>query len=181
MTKNLFDDFLMFFLAGCSLFYIPGQQFYAPQEMFFQYGVMGIFALSFITPRLREANNTWLAVILFYTIANTVLFHFTPEIRMKLLNMFLGFVLIKEVSERTSLDFKRIGNFLALLCSLNVVWIALQLNGLDPIFQSLNKEAMPQVDIVGFMGLKANLGVLAALSFPFIFYSRPFYKFLQCR
>jgi hypothetical protein len=155
------------------MFYIPGQQFYAPQEVAFQYGVMGLLGICYFIPRRRELSSFFLGAILLYALINTVLFHFKPEHRMILLNMFLGFVFIKEVAERVDLNLKSIGNMLALFCALNVVWIAFQLHNIDPVFSSSNPQNMPQVDVVGWMGLKSNLGTLAALSFPFIFFSSP--------
>lgn len=169
-----FDTYLKFFLIGCTTFYIPGLHFYAPQEMFFQYGVMGFLAVCLFVPRTRPFTNFYLALILAYVILNTVLFHFTPNSRLKLLNFFLGVALIKELAERVDLDFKAIGNLLALFCALNVIWLALQIHNIDPIFKSSMPQNMPEPDQVGFMGLKANLGCLAAMAFPFIFAANPF-------
>lgn len=174
IKQKLFDVYLKFFLLGCMVFYVPGQQFYVPQEMFFQYGVFGFLVISWIVERKRDVSNFYFGAILGYALLNTILCHFTPESRMKLLNLFLGSILIKEISERITLDFKSIGKFLALFCAFNVFWLVLQIKGVDPIFTSLFRDKMPQIDHVGFMGLKANLGVLAALCAPFIYYSNPF-------
>jgi len=134
---------------------------------------MGLLGICYFVPRKMSINNIYLGFVFLYALVNTIFFHFNPENRMILLNMFLGFVLIKELMERIDLDFKMIGNFLALFCAFNTIWIGLQLNNIDPVFSSISPENMPQVDIVGFMGLKSNLGTLAALSFPFIFTASP--------
>lgn len=169
----IFDLFLKVFLIGCTVFFIPGQEFYGPQEVFFQYGAMALLAISYATKREREVTNKFLGMFFLYALANTILFHFNPVSRIKVLNLFLGMFLIKETSERMTLNFEMVGNLLALFCALNVAWIGLQLNQIDPIFSSMNPQNMPQVDTVGFMGLKANLGCLAALAFPFIFEASP--------
>ena len=156
------------------IFYIPGMQFYIPQELWFQYGTMLMLAICYFVPRKRQINNVWLGLILGYAVFQTIFCNFAPENRVILLNFFLGFFLIRELSERIDLNFKSIGNLLALFCAFNVAWIGLQINNLDPVFNSLFPGNMPQVDAVGFMGLKSNLGSLAALSFPFIFYANPF-------
>lgn len=173
MTTSIFNIYLKFFLLGCMTFYIPGSAFYGPQEVFFQYGVMGLFGIGFFVPKKRNINNVFLGCVFLYALVNTILFKFEPPNRMILLNMFLGFVLIRELAERIDLDFKKIGELLALFCAFNVVWIALQLNQFDPVFSSNSPQNMPQIDIVGWMGLKSNLGTLAALSFPFIFSASP--------
>lgn len=169
----IFNNYLKIFIIGCMTFYIPGQQFYEPQETFFRYGAMVLFGLCFFIPKRREINNLWLGLILIYACFNTVLFHFQPENRNTLLNLFLGSVVVKEVAERIDLDLRWLGNLLAVFCAVNVLWIALQIHNFDPIFSSVNSQNMPQVDIVGFMALKSNLGTLAAFSFPFIWFVSP--------
>jgi len=170
----LFDTFLKVFLIGCSVFFIPGEQFYGAQEMFFQYGVISFLALTWALPRKREVTNKWFGVVIAYAVLNTVIFHFNPEARIKLLNLFLGAFFIKEMAERIDLNFKTMGNLLALFCAFNVFWLILQIRNIDPVFTSAFRENMPQIDKVGFMGLKANLGVLAAISAPFIYFANPF-------
>ena len=172
--SRLFDIYIKFFLLGCTIFYIPGQQFYAPQEIFFQYGVMGMLGICYFVPRKRQVNNLFLGMVFLYALIQTILFHFQPANRMILLNMFLGFLLIREVTERVDLNLKSIGEMLALFCAFNTIWLALQIHNIDPVFSSVSPENMLAVDTVGWMGLKSNLGTLAALSFPFIFYSSPF-------
>src|SRR3990167_2077605 len=174
IKRVAFDIFLKVFLIGCFVYFIPGQQFYAPQEMFFQYGTLALVALCWIIPRKREVSNLYFGIILIYALANTVLMHFVPETRMKLLNLFFGAILIKELAERIDLNFKTIGNLLALFCAFNVFWLCLQIRQIDPVFTPMFAQNMPQIDKVGFMGLKANLGVLAALCAPFIYISNRF-------
>ena len=174
MAEFIFRNYLKVFLVGCMAFYIPGMQFYLPQELWFQYGVMVLLGICYFVPRKRQISNVWLGTILLYAVFQTILQNFNPENRVILLNFFLGFLLIRELAERIDLNFKSIGNFLALFCALNVVWIILQLYNVDPVFNSLFPKNMIQIDAVGLMGLKSNLGTLAALSFPFIFYANPF-------
>lgn len=174
MIEIIFQAYLKLYILGCMTFYIPGSQFYGPQEMFFQYGAMGLLGIGYFVPRKREAGNLFLGLILLYAILNTVLFHFEPHNRMILLNLFLGFLVIREVSERIDFNIRNIGKMLFLFCLFNVLWLALQINNIDPVFSSVSPEHKPEVDAVGWMGLKSNLGSLAALSFPFIFHTNPF-------
>lgn len=141
--------------------------------MFFQYGVMGMLAVSFYVPKKRNTSNFYLGLMFGYALLNTVLFRFTPDNRMILNNLFMGFVVIKLLSERLSFDFKMVGNLLAIFCMVNVLWIVLQMNHIDPVFKSSMPQNMPQVDLVGLMALKSNLGILAVLSFPFIVIASP--------
>ncbi len=173
-NRNLWNLSLSVFLIGSTTYFIAGQEFYAPQEMWFQYGVLFICALSWFVKAERKVTNAYFGAILVYALANTIFMHFQPECRIKLLNFFFGAILIKEVSERVDLNFKHIGNLFALFCAFNVFWIGLQIKHVDPIFTSMFPQNMKEVDVVGFMGLKANLGVLAAVCAPFIYYSNPF-------
>lgn len=171
--QNAFDILIQAFIVVGMFFFIPGQQAYGPQEIFFQYGAMLIFVFGYFVPRKRQIDNFALALLFIYSFLNTILFHFEPENRKILLNMFLGFLVIKETSERIDFDMKTLGNALAIFCALNVAWLGLQYNNFDPIFSSAMPQNMPEIDMVGLMGIKASLGILAALSFPFIFYESP--------
>ena len=128
-----------------------------------------MLALSFMIPQRRSFPIPWMGAILAYAILTTVLLFFREPQRNVLNNLFVGLVLIKVLSERVSLNFKTVGNLLAVFCLINCLWIVLQIYNLDPVYSSAMPQNMPQVDRVGMMGLKANLGVLAALSFPLIF------------
>jgi len=135
--RKVFDWYLKFFLLGCMVFFVPGKQFYGAQECFFQYGTMGMLGLCYFVPRKRQILNPYLGAILLYALVNTVIFHFGDLNRMILLNIFLGFVLIKELAERIDLDFKAIGEFMALFCAFNVLWMILQIYDIDPVFSSV--------------------------------------------
>lgn len=174
LKRGIFDSYLFFFLIGCATFYLPGQQSYGPQEQFFQYGVMGMLGIGYFVPRRREVENVFIGVILIYALLQTLFFHFQPTNVKILANLFLGLFLIRELAERIDIDFKKVGNLLAVFCAFNVLWIILQMNNIDPVFSSVNPDKTTVVDIVGWMGLKSNLGTLAALSFPFIFTANPF-------
>lgn len=176
MTKTkafIYNCYLVFFVIGCMTFYVPGQQFYGPQEAFFQFGAMMFLGLSYFVPDKRKITNLFLGLIFVYAVLNTVFMHSSPINKTILLNLFFAFFFIHEVA-RKEINFKLMGNALALFCALNVVWLALQIHNIDPVFASVAPNNMPQVDTVGWVGLKSNLGTLAALSFPFIFYTSPF-------
>lgn len=174
LKESVFNLYLKFFLIGCAVFYVPGQMAYVPQELFFKYGVMGMLGVCYFVPRKREISNFFLGAILIYAVLQTSVFKFYDGSAGILLNVFLGMFLIRELAERIDLDFKAIGNLLALFCAFNVLWITLQIYNIDPVFSSVAPDKKMAVDIVGWMGLKSNLGTLAALCFPFIFASNPF-------
>lgn len=169
----IFDWCLKVFILGCMLFYIPGIQFYIPQTMYFQYGGMLIFLFCFLKSSKRDVKNPYLFAVFLYAAVATVLGSFTPQSRLQLLNFFIGFVLVKSLADRISLDLKWIGGFLAGFAAWNVIWLILQMYNIDPVFSSVAPGNMPQTDHVGMLALKSNLGVYAALAFPFIWAYSP--------
>lgn len=146
----------------------PGLMAYKPQEMFFQYGVFVLFGLSLINERQRECLNKRLFYFLATLFILTITKHFEVVPRMTMLNMFLGFVAVKIIADYIELDYEKIATVFEWVCVLNVIWLALQVLNIDPIFTNVYYENMPQVDHVGFMGARFALGCAGALMLPFI-------------
>lgn len=165
----MFDISFFVFLFGCMVFFLPGQLSYGPQEAFFQYGTMALFALSLFVPAKRKVSNLGLALIFAYAILHTVLFSYTETSRYALLNVFFGVVLLKITAERISFNMKLFGGLLLGFCAWNLALIALQQANIDPIYSSVHPENMTQVDVVGFLGSRFCLGILGALALPFVY------------
>lgn len=175
ILEAVFNIFLNIYLIGGMVFYIPGQTQYIPQEMFIQYSAIVFCALSWFIPKKRDISNVYIGAILLYAVIHTVTLAFDSVSRYTLVNFFLGISTIKIIAERVSFDFKEKGKLLLGFIAFNIALMALQLINKDPIFSSMNPQNMPQVDIVGFMGIRFALGVLAAFSLPFIFSFNPVY------
>lgn len=166
----MFDACILIFCLGCSLFFVVGQYMYVPQENFFQYGTMALFALSlFIQPK-RKISNVWLAVIFAYCILHTVLFSYDQTSRYTLLNVFFGMVLLKIIAERVSFNLKLFGAVFLGFIAWNILLMAFQVRNIDPIFSSVHPENTSAIDIVGFLGSRFCLGILACLALPFVYY-----------
>lgn len=169
LPQKMFDIFLKIYLIGSMLFYWPGMMAYEPQEMFIQYSAMVFFALSFFVPAKRRISNVFLGLFLMYSMINTFALSFNPPSRLVLMNIFLGLLTLKILAERIDFNFRKIGILLLCFLVVNMGEMALQFFQKDPIFSSVNPEAMPQVDVVGFMSIRFALGILAAFSIPFLF------------
>lgn len=172
----MFEFLLRIFLVCSAVFYLPSVMPNIPGELFIQYSAILCLGISFFIKRERDIQNKWLGGLFIYLFINTILSHFNPVNRMALVNLFLGIFLLKFIAERIkfSMRFTRsIGISFLILALMNTVFILLQSVNKDPIFQSINPSAMPQVDVTGLMGAKYALGAVSALSIPFIYSIHP--------
>lgn len=175
LEQRIFNFFLSVYLIVSMSFYVPGQMAYIPQENFFQYFSIVFMALSFYVPAKRSISNVWIGLFLLYAVLNTVFLSFTPASRITLLNVFLGCFSLKTIAERVDLDFKKYGYILLGFVALNIFQMSLQVLNVDPIFTNVHFDKMPQVDVVGFMGIRFCLGILAAFCLPFVFSISPWH------
>lgn len=176
-TKTLLDRVFcvatkVFVLVGM-VFFLPNQQAYGPQVMFYQHATIFLAFLSLLTPPKRRIVSPWLALILLYMFLRIAFAIHDANARLQFANVFFFAVALKVIAERISLEFKTWGKAFFFFCLLNMGWMALQAWGRDPLFSSVAPQNMPQTDIVGFMGARYALGNLAALSFPFIWAWNP--------
>lgn len=165
----LFNKAVYIWIIACMAFFLPGQTAYGVQAMVFKYGVMGLIAVGLYCGRNIVVQSKPLASFLLFSIASTILFHFTVDARLTTLNLFFGVLAIKLIAENINEDFiDGLGTALTWFCILNVFWLTLQYMDKDPVFRNINYENMTQVDHVGLMGARFALGCLGALALPFI-------------
>lgn len=165
----IFDISFFIFMFGTMLFFLPSQLSYYPQEQFFQIGTMALFGLSMWIPAKRKISNLWLFLMFSYCIFHTVFFNYDDTSRYTLLNVFFGMVLLKITAERISLNLKMFGYLILGFCAWNIIWMALQLKNIDPVFSSVHPENTSAIDIVGLLGARFCLGILGALALPFVY------------
>jgi hypothetical protein len=173
LPNIIFDQVLRFFIVGSMFFYIPNMEQLKPQEMFVQYGIIVIFAVSLMVPKKRSVNNFYFGLMLLYLALHTIFYSFSIPSRMTLLNIFFGFVFIKTAAETMELNLKKSGVFFLIFAIANLTLMIFQYYGKDPIYSSLMPENMPEVDITGFMALRSHAAAMAALITPFIFAVSP--------
>ena len=169
----IFDIALKLFLIGSMIFFIPNQQFYVPQMLFIQYSAILFFALSLFIPKKREISNKTIAFVLIYAVFHTILYSFTPESKMTMINLFFGMVILKTVGERVDLEPRKLGNFFLWFVFANIVWLILQTLDIDPIFTMIHQENQMKIDHTGLLGSRFALGCIGALMLPFIYSVNP--------
>jgi len=179
VIEKLYRLMIPFFILGCSVFFVPGKQFYNAQEVFFQYGSIAMIIVSMMVSRKRTFRNPLFILFGAYVLINTLAV-FSNIGRLGLLNFFLGFILIREFIEKQSLDLSSVTNMLFNYSLVNIIFICLQIIKIDPVFSSANPQNMIEVDICGMMALKSNLGILAAFSLPFFLINRKFLYAISC-
>ena len=174
VQEKAFNIFLKIFLIGSMVFFVPNQQAYIPQELFISFSAMIFLAFSFFVRPRREISNFSAGLLLMYLIAVTLFISLTNEGKSSLLNAFFGFVIFKVVAERVDVqDVVKFGRLFMLFCVANIVLLSLQVLNRDPIFSSMNPQNMPEIDKVGFMGVRFALGCIGALMTPFIYAVSP--------
>lgn len=187
MTVSSFDKFfeycLKIFLVVCSLFYmpmLPGQytQFqaiewgYMTQELFFRYGVLFLFGASLLIKPKRVFNSKSLGILIIYVIVSGIFIKFDTQARRAILNLFIGILFYKTVYEH--IDFKNLksyGMWFFWLLFANLILCFMQYFRIDPIFDRVDGTRI--VDLVGFMRIKATLGILAVVLAPFLVLIHP--------
>lgn len=171
--QKFFDFYVSAFVIGAMVFYFPNEEFYRAQELWFQYGALGLLGLSFIVPKRRDIESLYLGILFIYLIVNTLVFNYTNSARYELINVALGMVAIKVIAERVTLNFNRLGKTLAVFCLINVIQLMLQVLNIDPIYTNIHLDKMAHVDHTGFLGSRFALGSVATMALPFIFNVSP--------
>jgi hypothetical protein len=174
-----------FLLVGC-IFYLPFKggdadpvaHGYWAQEMFFRYGSIALIVLSQLVQPIRRLDCKYLVGFFIYMIASSLILGFGANLRHSLLNCFVWMMLYKVIYE--NFDFSKIKEyaFLAgLILFVNLGMCAMQYNGKDLIFSNAS-HAIPYLmdTVIGFMRVKAFLGILCAIAFPIVAVFAPIFS-----
>lgn len=170
----MIDTYLKILLLGSVFFYWPNMIALHPQMVFLHYGIMGLFGVSLISSRLRNTKSLFLGLVLIYALCHTVLWHFDIPSRKVLINFFMGFVMVKIVSEYSNLDYKSYGKVFFWFAIFNLAWMVLQKTGNDPIFSPIPQEGVSWTDTVGFFNARYAAGCYAVLTLPFVYALSPY-------
>ena len=144
------------------------------QELFFRFGVLFLFCLSLLVRPLRFVPLYVFGAFLAYFLLTSSILGFDLKMRSQLMNIGMGILFIKIVSEVSYESIVKLAGwfFLGVVC-LNLLLCAMQYYGVDPLMS--NPENMGAMDrVVGFMKIKVHLGIMAAIFAPFIFLINPF-------
>ena len=162
---------LLSFMALCPIFYDTAHkqqygQLRLGQEQFYQLGATVLFAIVFL-------ENIYLSLFLLWSIALYCYFNFPSIGGDYIQNIFWGLVLYQIAYKLINKDnVESVFKMVLVICALNMVWLALQLNHIDLIFLEEGKQIYTH-DYVGLMGLKAFMGVFFALCLPIMAYFNP--------
>lgn len=184
-SGTLFKTALKIFIVIGTLFYLglgpqdkgidPMQWNYHVQEVFFRYGAMLIFLLSiFLKPR-RYLQCKSLATFAVFALVVGTLTGFPMNFRRQMLNLAIGILFYKAVYENIdTAEVKQYAEWMFWLLFANLVLGCMQWFRLDPIFNHVQGNIAPiNEHVVGFMRLRANLGVLTAITAPMLFAVHP--------
>lgn len=148
---------------------------YLYQELFVRYGFLVLIALSNFLPRKREMKEpvVWIALILLGLAS--LLTGFDVNVRRALLNVFIALFFYKTIVEHFDFDeLKSLGYWFLGILLLNGFWMTLQYFGHDHLFRRVDDFNVHILEkLVGFMKLKVNIGVLAALLSPALAFVSP--------
>lgn len=182
MIRKVFDYSLIIFVVLGTLFYrqsppnLNSHQMmefgYMIQELFFRYGVIFLFALTMMMRPARNLSAAALPAFLLFALTLGVFIGFDLSVRRAVLNLFCGAVFYKIVAEYINLEWlKKYAVWFWGLVAANLALCTLQWFNLDLIYRHVNYDIVPRSEtVVGFMKLQANLGVLAALLSPFLWF-----------
>ena len=151
-------------------FYQVGVDLRFAQERFFQLATIGLLFASFFIPSRQVQHEWsiknmtgWLAGFGIWTI---FLYAFNPmQTGTTILVNILNSLLIYNICIRTlkKEDISFIFKGILFICGLNIIFLASQRLGFDPIFHIRNCSE-GSTDLLGFFGLKAAMGMYFALS-----------------
>lgn len=190
ISSKFFEYALKIFFVVSTLFYLPvagnlsGDQKvelgYMHQELFFRYGTLFLFALSLLKKPNRIFTLKHFGLFLAYIIGISIFLNFDIQSRRSILNIGLALLLFKTVVEH--IEIERIKTFAYwafwLLCA-NLFLCLLQVIQHDPLYQHINPVIMPDSDPIGFMRLKATLGIFAAVLSPLLFILSPWLSIIS--
>lgn len=186
MICNLFHLFLSVFLVIGAIFYVPVTSSsvdpvgfgYLVQELFFRYGTMGLFALSMVLKPKRRLNEHSLWLFFSYVLISSLFNGFTNFERHSILNIFFWLMLYKVIFENFDFNqIKFIAWALGLLLFANLAMCAIQFNGIPFLFTNASNAVPGVLDTcMGFMKVKAFLGILCAILFPILIVYAPVFS-----
>ena len=137
-------------------------------EQFFQFGVTALFCIVFL-------ENLWLAVFFLWSISINAYYNFPNNGAEYIWNLFMACILYQitynlVTRQRVITIFRAI----TALMLLNIAFMVMQAWGYDPIFNNLFHSKM-NVDLVGFMGIKAICGMFNAICLPMAMFFSPMF------
>lgn len=156
--------FLVVFIILCPIFTYAGRHFGIAdlrigQEQFFQLGITFLFAVAFL-------ENIYFSLFVIWTASLYIYWDFPSQGGNYLMNILWAGILYqityKIVSRQNVMTIYKA--FLALLI-LNIIWIVFQITGNGFMFVEHLKTNFTN-QAVGFMGIKAHMGMLFALGVP---------------
>lgn len=157
------------FIIGCSTFFWQGHELRIAQEAFYQLAGMTLVLSSFfynLKPIRRSPINMWMGIFGIYAIFLFLLGGANIGAQY-MFNIVIGVLLFFKTQQLEKRHTKIILHTILWVCILNVLWMVLQELRLDPIFSikdtardTLNYEAK---DLIGFLGLKAVMGMWMGL------------------
>jgi len=172
--------FIVFTLL-CPTFFIISEtiEFREGQELFYQLAttVLVIASLAFFErePIRKNKVNIWIGIFGIYSILLFALSGFKLGLSI-MFNIFLGILLYFATLALKKEDTKQIFNAMIWVCILNMLYIALQNIRLDFIFMIKGEHGVVEPinkDTMGFMGIKAALGIYMALGAIAIMFFHP--------
>lgn len=159
-------NLVLVMLFGAFTFILPGR--FDWDQIFLMIGCMVISFIGSCFPKKREVRNFYLYSACLWMVATLCMnFHYLNLYAA--INVFLGVMALKTISERVDLDIdiKKLGMFLVIFSVITGIFLAVQKAGLDPIYQPAYE------DIGGSFGKPWALGAFAAISVPFIIAYNP--------
>ena len=168
-------NLLVLFTIICPLFFWINKDVRQSQELFFQLGATIVVLANFMffatNAVKRNKISLWIGILGIYSVALFLL----GGCRLgatTMLNIFLGcmlyFTTLSIPKEHTHLIFKAV----VMVCVINAVYLLVQTLGLDPIF-IIRGNVPNAIDLVGFFGLKATMGVYFAIGMMAAFFINP--------
>lgn len=174
------------FLVIGTIFYLPIKgpvtdpvaYGYWSQEMFFRYGTIVLLMLSQLFTPLRRLDCKWLSLFVVYLVISSLIIGFSATQRHSLLNVFIWFLLYKTIYENFRFDqIKKYAFWLGVILFINFFMCALQYNGIDILFTSVSEHKPGLLDtVIGFMKIKAFLGLIATLLLPIVVCYAPIFS-----
>lgn len=156
----MFGNLVLVLLCVSFIFIAPSR--FDWDQIYCLCAFMGIIAISFnVTPKrqVKLGYPGLLLLLALITLAMSFLYY-------KLLIIFyccIGFMTIKVMAERLEDNFiKKLGYFMAAFCAASIVYVQMQLHGLDTVYQPTFQ------DFGGSFGKPWALGCMAVMAIPFI-------------
>lgn len=156
----MFGNLVLVLLCVSFIFIAPAR--FDWDQMFCLGACMGLSVLSFAIPPKRYIPLKY-PILLFLLILATLASNFFYHKLLVVFNCFIGLVTIKTLAERLETGFiTKLGYVLTAFCALSIIYVWMQQNGLDPIYQPTFN------DVGGSFGKPWALGSMAVMAMPFV-------------